>query len=80
MSDFDITAEAPAPTQDEVVDNPATAHVRILLVQDQMNAAAGRVNLLHHMGFTRTDGYRQAMEAYETKLGEFNALKARYGL
>ena len=60
--------------------SPEAQLLRVTLVQDQLIAAAQKVNLLHGMGLERTSGYAEAMALYEAKLADFNQLKARYGL
>jgi hypothetical protein len=63
-----------------IVETAATQHLRFVLVQDQLHAAAAKVNLLFDMGLTRTSGYTDAVAAYQSKLADFNALRARLGL
>ena len=60
--------------------DPATLSVRFMLVQDQLRGAAEKVNLLAGMGLSHTQGYKEAFEAYEAKLGEFNSLRQMLGM
>ncbi len=60
--------------------DPAALHLRLLLMQDQVNAAGSHVNLLAQMGLDATQGYRDAMALYETRLADYTALRERYGL
>jgi len=54
--------------------------LRLGLIQDQLRAAAVKVNMLHGMGLERTSGYAEAFAVYEARLATFNDLKARLGL
>ena len=63
-----------------VVESPAAQHLRLILVQDQMKAAAEKVNLLFDMGLTKTAGYTEAYALYHARLADFNELRARLGL
>ncbi len=63
-----------------VVESAAAQHLRLVLIQDQMKAAAEKVNLLHDMGLTRTTGYTEAYALYQTRLADFNDMRARLGL
>ncbi len=69
-----------APPAAETYSSPEAQLLRVTLVQDQLIAAAKKVNLLHGMGLERTSGYAEAMALYEAKQADFNRLKARYGL
>ena len=71
---------AEAPRAAENYASPEAQLLRVTLVQDQLIAAAKKVNLLHGMGLERTSGYTEAMALYEAKLADFNRLKTRYGL
>jgi len=73
-----IEEEAPRPV--ETFESPAALQLRFALVQDQLKAAAAKVNLLHGMGLERTAGYAEAFAIYEAKLADFNAMKARFGV
>jgi len=70
------TAAAPA----EIIQSFAALELRFTLVQDQLRAAAAKVNLLAEMGLDRTAGYAEAFAAYEARLADFNSLKAKLGL
>lgn len=63
-----------------VVESVAAQHLRFVLIQDQMRAAAEKVNLLYDMGLTRTSGYTEAYALYQTRLADFNEMRARLGL
>ncbi len=63
-----------------VVESAAAQHLRFVLIQDQMRAAAEKVNLLYDMGLTRTSGYTEAYALYQTRLADFNEMRARLGL
>ncbi len=69
---------APAPVV--IVQSFESLQLRLGLIQDQLRAAAIKVNMLHGMGLDRTSGYADAFAAYEAKLADFNDLKARLGL
>jgi len=60
--------------------DPATLSVRFMLIQDQLRLAAEKVNLLAGMGLSHTQGYRDAFEAYQAKLADFNALRQVLGV
>ena len=60
--------------------SPAAQHLRFVLIQDQMRAAAEKVNLLVDMGLTRTTGYTDALALYQTRLADFNEMRAHLGL
>ena len=64
----------------EIVQSSATLHLRLVLIQDQLHAAAAKVNLLVDMGLTRTTGYADAVAAYQAKLVDFTELRTRLGL
>jgi len=69
-----------APRVAENYSSPEAQKLRVTLVQDQLIAAAKKVNLLHGLGLERTSGYAEAMALYEAKQADFDSLKARYGL
>lgn len=60
--------------------SPAAQHLRFVLIQDQMRAAAEKVNLLVDMGLTRTTGYTDALALYQTRLADFTEMRAHLGL
>ena len=75
--------ETETPAADTTADgpmDPAAVHLRLLLMQDQVNAAGSHVNLLAQMGLNETQGFRDAMTLYETRLADYTALKTRFGL
>ncbi len=74
------TATPETETAAEGPTDPAALHLRLLLMQDQVNAAGSHVNLLAQMGLNETQGFRDAMALYETRLADYTALKTRYGL
>ena len=63
-----------------IPESPAAQHLRLVLIQDQMKAAAEKVNLLVDMGLTRTAGYTEAFALYQARLADFNEMRARLGL
>lgn len=72
-----VEHEAIAPV---IVESVAAQHLRFVLIQDQMKAAAEKVNLLFDMGLTRTTGYSEAFATYQARLADFNEIRARLGL
>jgi hypothetical protein len=72
--------ETEAEAREEIIQSFAALELRFTLVQDQMRAAAAKVNLLAGMGLDRTEGYAEAYATYEARLADFNALRARLGL
>ena len=75
-----VDAIAPVEDAPEFVESAAARHLRFMMVQDQMYAAAAKVNLLAGMGLDRTSGYAEAMATYEAKLADFNELRAKLGV
>ena len=75
-----VAAEEPAAPAVETYQSVAALQLRVALIQDQLIAAAKKVNLLHGMGLERTSGYAEAMALYESKQADLDALKARYVL
>ncbi len=73
-----IEDETAAPK--EIIHSFAALELRFTLVQDQMRAAAAKVNLLAGMGLDRTSGYAEAFATYEARLADFNSLRAKLGL
>ncbi len=66
---------------EEVREEPLVAQrLRFVVLQDQVHAAAAKIRLLTALGLTRTVGYGETQTVYETKLADFQALKARLGL
>ncbi len=63
-----------------IVESPEALHLRFMMVQDQLRAAAHKVNLLHGLGLSETIGYANAFALYEAKLTDFNGMKARFGV
>ncbi len=49
----------------------------LLVLNEQICAAASRIKLLAEMRLTRTSGYREAVETYEAKVKACDDLKAR---
>ena len=64
----------------EIVQSAAMLSLRMVLIQDQLHAAAAKVNLLVDMGLTRTTGYTDALALYQTRLADFNEMRAQLGL
>ena len=79
MTHTETETPATGTTAESPVD-PAALHLRLLLLQVQVNAAGSHVNLLAQMGLNGTQGFRDAMTTYETRLADYTALKARFGL
>jgi len=79
-SDETVVVEPEAPVREEIIQSFAALELRFTLVQDQMRAAAAKVNLLAGMGLDRTEGYAEAFAAYEARLADFNSLRAKLGL
>ncbi len=75
-----VAAEDNAAPAVETYPSVAALQMRVTLIQDQLIAAAKKVNLLHGMGLERTAGYAEAMALYESKQADLDAMKARYDL
>ena len=75
-----VVAGGDIPVAVETFQSVAALQLRVALIQDQLIAAAKKVNLLHGMGLERTSGYAEAMALYESKQADLDALKARYVL
>ena len=72
--------QADTPPEPDFVESPTARRLRLLAIQDQVYAAAEKVNLLIDMGLSNTAGYGEAKALYATRLADFNALKAELGM
>jgi len=61
-------------------DAAARQSALLLVLNEQVDAAASKVQLLANMGLTHTTGYAEARAAYNAKLGALNELRASLGL